>query len=385
MEGRTDPVVSVDVAEPEWVDLQRQHHDVRRRLHAPLFTCVDCHHPLHPKRNERGTQFFAHNPDAPDTCPLKALEHSESPEHQRLKVAIYRAAKRTGGWDADIEVPAPDPDPITGKPVRVDVVAKRQAPGPAGSPALQGWEVQLSPIVEGHVLSRQEHRDRFLDRCTWVTRSRPAWAESLPWYQIAPKTDDHVDLVVGGVVRWVEYGAGRGGDYFDEDPFPQDDMVRYVLRGARWTQDIGWELRDTTTARRPGQRQPRRESVQGIVADYCNRTIALPEYTREWSDRDWFNYSKVAHDRRQHNERLGELELEAIFRFPAPGLLEGADLEALTLRAFDHLTDTRPCILCGDVVVVSASVEFPVHHRCAWYTVKGEAIPPLGTGIGQSR
>ena len=305
VEGRTNVVIAADLPEEEWLELRREHKAVRRRIARPLCSCVDCEHPLHPKQNSRGTRFFAHNPEAPETCPLKVSD-GESPEHQRMKLSIYRAAKRVAGWDADVEVKAPDADPVTGRPVIVDVVARRRdGLAREWTPPVQGWEVQLTRTHEGDLLDRQEQRDRWLGRCTWITTERTPWAPLVPWYQVTLETREHPDLVVDGVNRWEQYDeAGRGGRYVQEDPFPADSMVGFILRGARWTDIAGWELQFAAGAPQKGPRRSRRESVRGAVAEYCDRMLALPEFARGWTDADWLRYAPVAHDRRRRGESL---------------------------------------------------------------------------------
>lgn len=252
---------------------------------------------------------------------------------------------------------------------------------PVEVPRLQGWEIQLAPIDTGHVLERQEFRDRWLGRCTWVTRQRPMWSDRLPWYEVALATEDHPDLVVDGVVRWELYdpkNRALGSRYVLEDPFRADVMVPAVLHGARWTEGVGWELDYATAQRRRGPREARRQSVRGIVAEYCNRTAKLPEFSRSWTETDWWRFAILAHDRRVRGEALTDLDRAAIARCPAPSLADPL-YEASTPALYDSLRDTRPCIICGGIVVVSSSIEFPVHHRCAWYVARGETPPPPGT------
>lgn len=371
-----DVVVAVDVQPVHWLELKRQHQIVRRQVKAKwLFQCPDCGHPLCPKNSQLGTQFFAHAPDAPATCPLKALE-GESPEHKQLKVEIYRAARRVSGWTAELEAKAPEADPISGRPVVIDVVARRtrEAGTPGGTQPLQGWEVQLSTIDEGRVLTRQELRDRWLGRCTWVTRQKPRWSGRLPWYQVA-RTGDDRHLVVDGVVRWDE----KAGDYVREDPFQSETMVRYILRGALWVQDIGWQFQPSTPGAAAGSKRLQHlalstQNVRGVVAEYCDRMRALPDLTRRWTDADWFRYAKTAHDRRAHGEKLSLIDRTAIARFPALELYETDDVASLLADTtpYDSQHDAKPCIICGKIATTSASFDFPLHHHCAWHVAQGD-------------
>jgi hypothetical protein len=375
-EELSDVVVAVDVEPAHWLALKREHQIVRQQLKTKwLFRCPDCDHPVYPKNSPLGTQFFAHAPDAPDTCPLKALE-GESAEHKQLKAEIYRAARRVSGWTAELEAKAPEADPNSGKPVVVDVVARRtrDTGTPGGIQPLQGWEVQLATIDDGRVLTRQELRERWLGRCTWVTRQRPRWSGRLPWYQVAQLDDDR-HLVVDGVVRWDE----STGDFVREDPFQSDAMVRYILRGALWVQDVGWQLHTASRSAAASQRQRRLalspQKVRGVVAEYCDRMRALPESTRAWTDADWYRYAKHAHDRRAHGEKLSLVDRAALGRFPTLELYESDDIESLfaETQAFDALHDQKPCMICGEIAVTSASFDFPLHHHCAWHVARGDS------------
>lgn len=357
VEGRTDFVVADDLSQEEWLELRREQHAVVRRTKAALCSCVDCGHPLHPKENQLHTRFFAHNPDAPDTCPLKTCD-GESSEHKRLKLGIYRAVKKRAGWDADIEAVAPDADAATGKPVKVDVIATRQKFAPAvAAPKLQGWEVQLSGLDDGHVLDRQEARDLWLERCTWVTRHRPSWATLLPWYQVAPANDEHPDLVVDGVFRWEKFTeAGRGGHFVNEPPFKADLMVAHQLSGAIFAEGFGWLLQ-ADKRKKKGPQVLRRETVKSVVADYCNRTAALPEETRTWTDDDWMRWAAAAHDRVRLGLKPTDLDNAAMVRWPQLSVEELIGVADLSQRM---------CVVCQQSVIVSASDEIPIHHRCAW-------------------
>ena len=373
IEGLGEGVVAADMPDTQWTDVRQEHAQVRRtRVSAWLCSCVDCGHPMFPKVSVHGHRFFAHRPGALDSCPLRATD-GESEGHRRRKLAIYRAVTKVRGWTAEIEARAPGLDPITMRPVIVDVVARRTtgASVAANRTPLQGWEVQLSKVDDGHVLNRQQFRERWLDRCTWVTDYRPSWAQRLPWYQLAG-TESRGDLVVDGVFRWDTVRA----EDVREDPFPADAMVKYVLRGALWAQDEGWRLEylRPSSANRPRRAALSRQNVKGVVADYCTRQDVLPAEARGWTDVDWRRYSRIALDRRNHGERLSILDREAIARCPTTDL--GDDLDELIaaegIPAYDHLRDTKPCILCGQITVVSISVDFPLHHHCAWHVARGD-------------
>lgn len=366
LDGFAEPIVSIDMADEEWRQVRYGYTREKRRRgkYGSNLFCPDCAHPLYPKQNERGTRFFAHMPDAPDTCPLKAVE-GESPEHRLLKIAIYRTARKVKGWTADLEVRAPEADPLTGHPVVVDVVAKREAAPIAAGGGLQGWEVQTTAMDEGTAMERQEHRDRWLSRCTWVTRTRPQWAERLPWYEVQMRTEHHGDLVVDGVVEWHELGGGRGGVFEPVGPFPHEQMVRSVLRGALWQDGIGWQLRPDGKPRTAGRRLPRKESIKRSVAAYCAREQHVPDIARNWSETEWQRCAVAAFARRDRGERLTDVHISALARFAALTALPDVDENAYG-GGYDHLTDAWPCVLCGEIVIVSDSHDYPMHHACRW-------------------
>ena len=121
VEGLTDPVISLDTEDDEWQELRQAHFEGRRAAGRGPCTCVDCGHPMHPKQiTSTGTRVFAHDREAPDNCALKETE-GENLEHRHLKAAIYKAIKAVPGWRPELEVPAPEVDPLTGRPVVVDV------------------------------------------------------------------------------------------------------------------------------------------------------------------------------------------------------------------------------------------------------------------------
>lgn len=366
VEGHGEPVVAAELDPDEWIELRRTHHAARRTVRKPLCTCPDCGHGLHPKEFGGTTRFFAHNPASPPDCPLKALD-GESGEHRRLKQEIFSAIRRVKGWKPDVEFRAPEPHPVTGRPVFVDVVATRTDPRRRlySKAGMRGWEVQLGRLDAGHVLDRHEHRARFLERCSWMTESRPAWANQLPWYQIA-SDPEHGDLVVDGVVRLHKHDdPALGTDYFLEPAFPHADLVRAILTGARWSEGVGWELAFSNGRATRGPK-PQRRTVKGQVAEFCNRMRELPEETRAWSDEDWLKVALTADDRLSRNEPLTRLEAAALARFPAP-IASRIALEGLEAQpAYDPLGAPQPCVICSAAVVVTIDPSLPIHHRCAW-------------------
>ena len=367
VEGQSQEVVAPDLNDEDWLELRTEHQRIRHRSSASLCRCSNCGHALHPKQM-RTTRFFAHNPDPDNPCPLRVMDHSESPDHRNLKLSIYRAVKREPGWDAMIESIAPEKDPVTKKPIIVDVTAERRRNIPARDevPRVQGWEVQLGSLDEGKALERQEVRQRWLGRCTWVTRSdRASWADRIPWYQV--RTVDELELVVDGVNRWDQ----AAGTYVNEEPFPADQMVGYMLRGAFWAQDAGWRLE---FANQPGHRGQRRrsQSTRSMVGEYCDRLGRLPEEIRRWSDADWRRYAPLAHEKRNRGETLTDLERIAISRFPTvDSELAGHEFEPHIVLPYRQ-DDLKPCFHCRQPVAVSVAADYPLHHHCAWHIARQE-------------
>ena len=367
VEGRTSEVVAADLPEEEWVDLKTEHQRVRHRMKSSLCRCTDCGYPLHPK--QRGlTRFFAHNPDPDNPCPHRAAEQNETPDHRNLKLAIYKAVREEPGWTAKVEVIGPENDPVTKRPVIVDVTAERHRGQvlPNWTEPIQGWEVQVSPQDDGLTLERQEQRMHWLGRCTWVTRKdRPSWADRVPWYQV--KQAEGAEVLVDGVGRWDQIV----GEYVNEEPFPAELMVRYILRGALWTDETGWLLE---YAGEPRSRRRRASASAGsAVASYCERLKRLPEYAQGWTEEDWRRYAPLAHDRRRRGEPLTDLDEVAISRCPV--LASALDSPVLGPLAPCELRDSgrvRPCIQCHQPVVISVAVDYPLHHHCAWHLQRGD-------------
>jgi hypothetical protein len=373
MAGEANPVNSADLERDDWVELRRMYVDAQRaRGSSRLLYCLDCGHTLYPREHWRtGSPHFAHNPGSPEWCELHG--GGESAEHDRLKTAIYRSIKRVKGFDADMEVETPNVDKITGRPGRVDVVA---LPVTAGAGELNGWEVQLSPMSEGRALSRQEHREAWLTRCSWVTKSKPRWASTLPWYRVEKPTERSADLVVEGVQR--EIRADWEVSYEPVDAFPASQMVRYILkRRVDWNDVTGWLLAATRT---PSSTGKKKSTAKGRAAAWCDRELGLPDFVLRWTEEEWQHWALGAHARLLAGERLQHLDEAAIARYPVGDGLD-EDLEPLVFDDYDTLVDIRPCTICLDLVVSSASSAFPIHHHCAWHVGRGDVCSAPGLAL----
>jgi hypothetical protein len=377
VEGEQEPVIAADLSNDEWLELRvRSQKNTRSGGRSRTCFCVDCGHPVHPRQHPRTpTRYFQHNPDTERICDLAA--GGEGPEHARLKTAVYRAAKKTRGWTADVEVPTGERDQDTGRPAIVDVVATRHG---ATSPARddrRAFEVQLSSLAIGHLMSRQDIRERFAARSVWVTERRFEWSSKVPWYQVAKETPKHPYLVVDGVLAWNEHF----GEYRPVSAFPADRMVGHVLRDRLpWIDFIGgWRTDAADVGRSERTRQllmgfgpeSSARTSAGRVAEWCDRTAIVPDYARGWTDEEWRRYARHAHERRRSGDDLSELDYAAIVRFPLVEELEDP-IDELLVPAYDPMTDRRPCTHCGKVVDVSVAADYPLHHHCEWHLRRGD-------------
>jgi len=227
--GQAEPVELVHMTVEDITDLRRQENRARYRHREKILRCCQCGGPLHPVHYATGLDIFRHDPHHAARC---AAARGESARHELLKTVICRAADRVPGWAARVEVPLDGTDPDTGRPPIVDVVARPDTPGKAF-----GWEVQLSPETDAHVLNRHQLREALLARCVWVTPDRPIWSNRLPWLQTT--SDGRRHLVAAGIVEW------RDGDYLpvvEPETLTQatGDVLRRTRRQLVWTEGVGW-------------------------------------------------------------------------------------------------------------------------------------------------
>jgi hypothetical protein len=377
VEGEPHPVIAADLSNDEWLELRvRAQKTARSGGRSRTCFCVDCGYPVHPRQHPRTpTRYFQHNPDSERTCDLAA--GGEGPEHARLKTAVYRAAKRTRGWTADVEVPTGDRDNDTGRPAIVDVLATRDGVASPTRDDRRAFEVQLSSLHIGRLVSRQQIRERFAARSVWVTERRFEWSSKVPWFQVAKETPAHPYLVVDGVLSWDD-GAG---EFRPVPAFPASRMVPLVLRERLpWVDFIGGWRADGADAGRlartrrllagSGSATAARSST-GRAAEWCDRTLVVPDVARGWSEEEWRRYARHAHERRRSGADLSDLDFAALVRFP---LLEDLDdpIDDLVLASYDPMTDRRPCTHCGKVVDVTAAADYPLHHHCEWHLRRGD-------------
>lgn len=324
--GEATIVIASDIADESWLEL-RQEANRAKRLGDRLFTCVDCRQPVHPKEfSERGTRWFAHNPGPHGGCALVTVG-GESPEHVRLKTTIYQAAKKVAKWDADVEVPTGDVDNDTGKPAVVDVVAIRQGVAQIQRDDRRAFEVQLSALDAGHLLNRQEIRERFASRSTWVTTKRYQWSAMVPWYQVEPHNEQHPDLVVDGVLSMDE----DTGECALVPPFEAYRMVGLILgRRMPWIGDLGGFI--LNYGAQPGGKAPRRSQVQASkssrVADWCDRPVVPTELAEPCA---------VCHRASRMPDYSGRLLCHAHFRLAAAWMEKHRRLP--TNSELVHMTD----------------------------------------------
>lgn len=256
-------VVAPALAEEEWRDY-RQWHAAEQKHGRAVFRCPDCRGRLYPAElTHYGTWYFSHyGSDTKKACLLRELD-GESSEHRRLKMVFYQAINSTGGWQADVEVASGDHDEES----VLDVLATRQVPKPERDDRY-GFEVQLSPQNEGVVLNRQEIRERWTARTTWITTKKYSWSEHLPWFKIGAADTPLADQVIDGVM--VQTGD-LDYPWVVAEPFPAQDMTRRILRGTvNYASNFGWRL----FADGPVTVRPRRERRGEFVREGCDRPVA---------------------------------------------------------------------------------------------------------------
>lgn len=289
VDGITDPVVAPAVSAEEWLDIRRL-ASAARRSGSVVAWCVDCEAPMHPKElSTTHTRFFAHDPAARGReCALAA---GESQSHVLHKTSIYKAITKVSGWTADVEVPTDGQvDEETGRPAIIDVVASREGNAGRHSYGRMGWEVQLSPMDIGQALNRHSIREMWVRGCVWVSDRHFQWSDHIPWYKVSTDEDGRPQDVVGGVVRWKDYGSsGMGGDYFPVDPFPADRMVSLILRSqTRWEDaNAAFVLDDERHSPSRNRKKPsEQQSLAGSPAEHCYRIPAKPRSLTEARLRD---------------------------------------------------------------------------------------------------
>lgn len=364
-----EAVVAELLEESAWQQLCTDATRATRRGRGKAYHCwcTECGWGMHPKRiSMTGTRFFAHNRGNTFNC---SLHNGETEEHRRLKIDIYRAIRSVPGWSAGIEEATDALDPVTGKPARVDVVAyddKR----PEGRSAKLGFEVQLSAMTDGQAMDRQEIRERWMERCTWVTKSHPSWVDRLPWYQVDCLEGSRNYLVIDGVVT--EGPVEEGGTaFFKVDPFPAQVMVRRMLqRSTYWAEGEGWIMQDAVGHRRHRRGEPIRGRRE-LLEDHCHREITVADFALGWSEAEWMRYAAGAHERRRRGTFLTDLDRAAFVRYP---FLDMEDLPLYQSPAlpYDRMSMTLPCIWCGQVVIVTWDSGQPLHHRCRWERERGD-------------
>ena len=224
------------------ITILRRDHEKALRHGEHLLACPNCAGNVHPVRYGWGLDILAHDPGQGHTC---AIARGESARHDSLKRLIAGAADRVKGWTADVEVPGDGVDPDTGRPPIVDVVASRETPLPFERPF--GWEAQLSPASDASILNRQEVRDLFLERCSWVTPGRPAWRYQVPWLGIGD--DPGTTMVVDGIV------VDTGADYQPGEPEPLTARRRRHAPPRRPPTAMGARALPVGRDQRPGQQR----------------------------------------------------------------------------------------------------------------------------------
>lgn len=291
VDWETDPVVAPALSPEEWLETRKQAAAAKRH-NSVVVWCCDCGGPMHPKElSGTRTRFFAHHPTEQGKMRDCALAAGESPSHVRHKTSIYKAISKVAGWRPDVEVRTEGSvDERTGKPVVIDVVARRDGAAGTRPYGRLGWEVQLSHMDTGEALNRQHLREEWCRRCMWVSEKQFKWSEFLPWYQVSTVEDGAGAMVVGGVLTKYHHGGGRGIEMVRAEPFSADLMVQMILRSQINWQDAdgAFVLNDTEEESKKRKRPPvdNKRSPRGNTAEHCYRPALLPPSLPAARERD---------------------------------------------------------------------------------------------------
>lgn len=272
------------------------------------FFCQFCLAAMHPKRNQVGTPFFAHN--AGSSCPMAA---GESGAHMTIKDNLVQSIKRVPGWRATVEERKVLED---GTEYFADVVAHPEK----AKKASWVYEVQLSDQTEGETARRHQERIQGHGRCIWVTNKRTDWSTSYPSCRLGPDRETVVDGIWKNLDEKMEpTPLPRIVDGFLSERLSWLDRWGFMPTGA-WAQAIN----DPVAQR--NRVLPRGLFAFGDgehVSDDC-RVIPVrshffsPEVLATWDDDKWFLYARMAQSRRAARQPLNDVDVEAIRRWPHP-------------------------------------------------------------------
>lgn len=317
----TEPVSIIDMTGDEILELQKDHEKALKRDRR-IFFCPECRSALYLQhRKIIDLWLFCHWPGTGHDCSIRA---SESDGHIFLKTYYCNAARAVPGFVAVVEQKVDIVDPETGRAAVVDVMASR-----TDGTDHYGFEIQLSAMSEGTAENRHERRlESSMQSCSWVTVTRPTWADRIPWSQVSKTSIAKQCVVVDGVARFQRGSEWGQGNVVRVEPFPAKTMVRsQLLHKMLWTPTMGWTWPDSLLANPRPQRPARANSTAAQRAQkWCDRDDMTPEWAANWTDDDWQVQAHEAHSVfTMRNRKLELIDDLALGRWP-----NAADLDPLT-------------------------------------------------------
>ncbi|MBT1185130.1 hypothetical protein HET69_14180 [Streptomyces sp. CJ_13] len=162
---------------------------------------------MHARLSRRRAPHFAHQPGAPEDCPVG----EESPDHLYLKWCLLTAAREAGAV-AEAEVPGPD------GVWRADVLASG-----AGGKWRIALEAQLAAITADDIRGRSERMLEDGVPSVWFCYRRAPWLGVVPSVRVGEVHD--VVMVVEGLARFA------AGEWVKGGPMTLVEFLRRVFSG----------------------------------------------------------------------------------------------------------------------------------------------------------
>ncbi|MFB7176875.1 RNA methyltransferase [Streptomyces sp. NPDC056257] len=170
-------------------------------------TCEGCGWPMHARLSRRRAPHFAHQPGAPEDCPVG----EESPDHLYLKWCLLTAAREAGAV-AEAEVAG------AGGVWRADVLASD-----AGGQWRIALEAQLAAITADDIRGRSERMLEDGVPSVWFCYRRAPWLGVVPSVRVGEVHD--VVMVVEGLARFT------AGEWVKAGPMTLAEFLRRVFIG----------------------------------------------------------------------------------------------------------------------------------------------------------
>lgn len=152
---------------------------------------TECGHPGHMKRNQKGTQWFAHNPGSKEgSC------STESDEHIDLKFQILTTC-RDLGWEADIEVRRDSIVKNEESTWRADILATKNS-------RYVAFEIERSSITIDTLKARdQKYKTDNIEVYWFLAKIPPGLQQKTKYFQIDKKLT--TDSIIG---KYPHYRTG---------------------------------------------------------------------------------------------------------------------------------------------------------------------------------